>query len=322
VATYNSPESLGAMQPNRPQQAIEHAARTLESLWGRVRGLPEADGSRMGVLAFNFNGLAALVFQMRGGGARAVVSLDGVEGKENGARYLLSNDWFAPTRFTAPYLVYEQDEAQSAAWLRRTIFDRLRYADRTWVQVRDMRHPNHFPNHNRLPGQRPDAVAKWEQMAGNAVAFFDRHVKGDAGAAVTGELAEYKQFAQERALPGLPDEVELDRRLMSDLRPTLELYAEARRRDPDLNLMPESAWDLYAFRYRQQGRMEDVLAIRRAVAGMFPESALAALRLAGELRGAGKVAEAVEAAQEARKRVKDEETAKAVAEEERKLGLR
>jgi hypothetical protein len=52
--------------------------------------------------------------------------------------------------------------------------------------------------------------------------------------------------------------------------------------DRELDVVP-AAFNLYAFRDQQQKKMEDVLAIRRAVAEMFPQSARASVQLAGAL---------------------------------------
>src|SRR4029078_12544077 len=107
-----------------------------------TRQLPFVDTTRLAVLGVNFDGMAALSFQMKNMATRGVVSLDGWEGKENSTATLASGLHYDPRRMRVPYLVVLQDEQTAPPGLRldRTVFDALRYSDRQWLVLRSMSH--------------------------------------------------------------------------------------------------------------------------------------------------------------------------------------
>ena len=70
------------------------------------------DVSRLGLIGVNFDGMAALNFEMRNMRADALISLDGYEGKQSGTAMLRASPYFEPLRMRVPYLIFVQDERE------------------------------------------------------------------------------------------------------------------------------------------------------------------------------------------------------------------
>ena len=79
-----SRREYAAVQVSRPNVVVEARVRDFEFLLDHARRYSFADTSRIAAIGVNFDGMAALAFQMKNMAARAVVSLDGWEGRENG----------------------------------------------------------------------------------------------------------------------------------------------------------------------------------------------------------------------------------------------
>ena len=142
-------------QAARPAIALETQARTLEFLYALVHDLPYVDATRHGLIGVNFAGASALLVQSRGMQARAVVTIDGVEGKPHGAGILSASPWFDVVRIRVPYLTVQWDEPTLAP-VDYAVFDRLRYADRRSLVIRGLGHLDLVGN--LLPWPQIDTV--------------------------------------------------------------------------------------------------------------------------------------------------------------------
>ena len=81
VVAAPSSSRTGTLQASQPAIALETQTRNLEFLFAFARQQPYVDATRLGILGVNFDGMAALVFEMRNMQADAIISLDGYEAK-------------------------------------------------------------------------------------------------------------------------------------------------------------------------------------------------------------------------------------------------
>src|SRR4030095_11193749 len=65
VVAAPSSARTGTLQASEPEIALETQTRNLEFLFAVARQHPFVDATRLGVVGVNFDGLAALVFEMR-----------------------------------------------------------------------------------------------------------------------------------------------------------------------------------------------------------------------------------------------------------------
>jgi hypothetical protein len=171
-----------SLQSERPALALETHVHNLEFAAEFAASRQLGDRTRVAVLGTNFDGLAALIYQMRTGGAAAVVSIDGIEAKAGTRDVALQSPAFDPAKMRAPYLLFVQDEPNPRPSLRhdRAVWDALTHSTRYWHVL------NGF-NHIRLIGDVGHAMTlDRDQQAGYLFInrtirrFLDAYVKGDA----------------------------------------------------------------------------------------------------------------------------------------------
>jgi hypothetical protein len=285
VSTPSLPRT-GTQQASQPALALETQARNMEWLASWARALPYVDDTRIGIVGVNFDGLAALVYEMRNMRADAVVSLDGWEGKSNGKEILLRSPYYDPVRMRIPYLVFEQDEpsATGAIARDRQLWSALKYSARDWFVLKGFGHTLLISDQFTAPGLPDRAREGYRFVYGMIREFLDEHVKKAATPAAAlprarqaGLLAEEAHAA---ALAPVPTGEELERLVMSGgIARAAEILRRARAENPDVEIADEGTLNLYAFRYTQQQKLPEVLAIRRLTADAFPQSARAAYNL-------------------------------------------
>jgi len=102
--------ATSAMMSREPQKALARRVQTFELTAGLLDEIGFARRSEIGLLGINADGMSVLLYQMKNQAARAVVSIDGWEGKNNGFRFVSENEHFDPAAFDVPYLEFQQDE--------------------------------------------------------------------------------------------------------------------------------------------------------------------------------------------------------------------
>jgi len=302
VSSWSS-RRTATLQATRPAIALETQTRNLEYLLGFVRRQALGDESRLGVLGVNFDGMAALNFEMRNMRADAVISVDGYEGKTSGTAMLRDSPHFDPLRLRVPYLIFVQDENDPPPQLvhDRTIWDALRYATRYWYVL------NGF-NHGRLISDVANvSTLTADQRAGHTFIvrtmrrFLDAYVKRDADARSALENGPSdglpdpvrKVAVTAVALPPAPTSEEFERLVMEGpIERAALAYRQARERNPQLRIFDESTIGLYAFRYTQRKQLKEALELRRLAAEAFAESPTAAYQLGLTATDAGQPVEA------------------------------
>jgi len=291
VVTSWSSMRTATLQATQPAIALETQTRNMEYLaaFAGRQGLGDA-AAGLGLIGVNFDGMAALNFEMRNMRADAVISLDGYEGKRSGTAMLQASPYFDPLRMRVPYLIFVQDERDPGPALvhDRVVFDALAYSTRYWFVL------NGF-NHGRLISDVANVgTLTADQRAGHAFVvrtmrrFLDAYVKRDAATRALLEKAPseglpagvQKASFTEKGLAPAPTSEEFERLVMDGpIERAARAYREAKAANPRVQIFDEQTINLYAFRYAQRKQMNEALELRRLAAEAFPASADAAYRL-------------------------------------------
>ena len=305
VFAMPSAMSYATLQVGKPNAVVEARVRDLELLLDESRHFTFVDTTRIAVLGVNFDGMAALSFQMKNMAARAVVSLDGWEGKQNGAATIASGLHYDPRRMRVPYLVVLQDENGTPPALRldRTLFDAFRYASRQWLVLPRMTHAYLIGNPLVYPGVPDDQRASYERIVRGIHGFLDdalhpapetpRAIVTD-GAATDSNLV--RTFVMVAASSAVPDDAELERLIMveRDIDKVRDILRRSRRSDSTFAPFSEETISLYAFRFSRQGDIPFATRLLELNAEAFPGSWRAAMALGDRYRDLGDSARAVE----------------------------
>ncbi|MEO8027907.1 MAG: hypothetical protein ABI823_15590 [Bryobacteraceae bacterium] len=301
VITSPSLPRTGTLQASRPLIALETQTRNLEFLAGFMRGMPQADPTRLAIVAANFDGMAGLVFEMRNLAVSAVVSLDGWEGKANSVGTLRAALDFDPQRLRVPYLLFSQNEANPPPGLALDdrIFDSLRYSERAAYSIQGLNHGSYVLH--LLAG----AIASAEQRPGfrfvmeRTADWLDAFLRRDAAAAerikATPAAVTFTHRLEQHALDPLPTEEEVEEMVMAGGVDRLaDIFRRAVRANPDAVLFTPQTLDLYAFRFEQRGNLPAAIAIVQLRTEAFPASWAGWNRLAGLQEKAGRRSDAAQ----------------------------
>jgi hypothetical protein len=290
IAVIAAPSRLeyASLQVSRPNVVVEARVRDLEYLLDHARRYAFVDTSRIAVLGVNFDGMAALAFQMKNMAARAIVSLDGWEGKENGTATVTAGLHYDPRRLRMPYVVVLQDEQPTPPGLRldRTIFDAMQYSERQWLVLRSMSHAHLVGNPLVYPDVPMDKRRAYELLV-RGIHRFLASALGDATGAVTavgtasvahrGNDASpdvVKDLVRANARPAVPDDAELERLIMVDraVDKVASILRDGRRRDSSFTLFSQQTMNLYAFRFARQKDLSFAIRLLELNAEAFPRS--------------------------------------------------
>ncbi len=176
--------STFSMMSKEPQKALLRRVRTFEIIRELIKTIEFADDSKIGLLGLNSDGMSVLLYQMKNKEAKAVVSVDGWEGKNNGFRFVSENIYFKPSDFDVPYMEFQQDDDTDRASLQlnTSIFDKMTNSDRFSYVLKDFGHAYLTGNMIALPKLSERAIRQhkfWYQAVRN---LFDAYVKQDDSA--------------------------------------------------------------------------------------------------------------------------------------------
>jgi tetratricopeptide (TPR) repeat protein len=277
----------GTRQVNAPQRVLADRINNIEYVLSFARTIPSADLGRLGVIGVNFDGMTALLYQMKSGNASAVVSIDGWEGKVGTEATLKESIYYDPVNFTVPYFVVLQDEKDPQPWLTPSqgILNALLYADRYYYVFKDMSHAYLVADLYSLP-MIPDANRKAYVYLYTSIAkYFDAYVKGDAAAkSFINNVASdnglppgiVKTELKSAGLAPVPSAEELEMMIMAgEFDKVTQIAKNAVRTNPSLKLIDASALDLYNFRFTQRSQPESALKVRQLGIVTYPLSAQA-----------------------------------------------
>jgi dienelactone hydrolase len=278
-----------SLQVSRPNVVVEARVRDLEFLLDHARRYAFVDTSRIAALGVNFDGMAALAFQMKNMAVRAIVSLDGWEGKENSTATVTGGLHYDPRRLRVPYLIVLQDEQPTPPGLRldRTIFDAMQYSERQWLVLRSMSHAYLVGNPLAYPGIPPDKRRSYELLV-RGIHGFLASALGDSARLTTSVRTPFvadwrgtnaspdvvKDLVRATARPAVPDDAELERLIMVDraVDKVASILREGRRTDSNFTLFSEQRMGLYAFRFARQNDVPFAIRLLELNAEAFPRS--------------------------------------------------
>jgi hypothetical protein len=302
VMAVPSQASYATVQVSRPAVVVNARVRDLEFLLDRARTYSFVDTARVAVLGVNFDGMAALAFQMKNMAARAVMSLDGWEGKQSIIETVRSELSYDPRRMRVPYFVVLQHEPQPPPGLRldRTIFDAMRYSERQWLVLNAMTHAYLIGNPVVYPDVPPEKRAAYEYLVRATHRFLATALVDSSR-----DLAEadprldsstlVKETVHVAASPAVPDDAELERLIMIDraVDKVATIVPRERVTDSSFALFPEQTMALFAFRFTRGNDRAYALRLRELNAEAFPRSWTAADALGDTYRDAGDTAKAL-----------------------------
>ena len=297
---------IGTLQATHPQIALNERIGNLEYLLNFSHTFSNADPTRLGVLGINFDGMTALLFQMKNRQADAVVSLDGWEGKSGSSNTLKQSVYFDVNKMRVPYLTVLQDEKDPrlSLQLSREIFDGFHYAERYYYVLKEMNHSYLIGNLGVLPNLPTEKQKAYQFLYTTLFHFFEAYLKKSSA-----DLASLKKSASENgyavdlakielkksAFPPVPSSEEFEKLIMSEnIEKAANIFQEAKRLNPDVVLFDEQTMNLYAFRFTQRKLSQQVLAIRRLTAEAFPQSVYALDNLGNAYQEMGQKQKALE----------------------------
>ena len=299
VIAMPSQRAYGTLQVSRPAIVVEARVRDLEYLLAHARQYAFVDTARVAALGINFDGMSALAFQMKNMAARAVVSVDGWEGKQGFAGSFRSSLRYDPRRMRVPYLVVLQDEASPPPnlTLDRGIFDAFAYSDRQWLVLKQMTHAYLIGNPMVYPGMPDERRRAYELLARGVHRFLDAPL-GDPGRPlqelVTAEPATdgrgplVKDVVRREARPAIPDDAELERLIMIDRAAdkVAAILRAGKQADSAFVLFSQQTMALYAFRFSRQNDLPFAIRLLELNAEAYPRSWTAADALGNGYREA------------------------------------
>lgn len=288
VATIGRHSQMGTLQATKPPIALEWHTRNFEYLLAFLRTQPQADLNRIGVLGVNFDGMAALNFQMRNLTANAVVSLDGYEGKKLTSPIARQSPYFDVLKLRVPYLLFSQDKPPGLGLQPDTaFFAALKYSERYFYQVNNVEHAEYVANPLALPMLEADKRTGVEFVYQTVLRFFNAYVKKDAGSLAllkrsTEAIGLLKAESKQAALPPAPTADEFEQLLGvglgqdgSGVMRGIEVFRAAKKANPDLELFSVQTMNMFAFRMMRQNKKEEAVALLKLGVEAYPQSVAA-----------------------------------------------
>lgn len=171
--------STFSMMSKEPQKALMMRLRTFEVTKRLLETMEFADSSRIGLLGLNADGMSVLLYQMKNRQAKALVSIDGWEGKNGGSRYTSENIHFELAGLNTPYLEFQQDDNTDREHLQlnTSIFKQMTHSDRFSYVQKDFGHAYLTGNMIALPKLSEQAIEQHIFWYSAVLNFFDAYVK-------------------------------------------------------------------------------------------------------------------------------------------------
>lgn len=292
VVATPSLRAMAALQVTKPAIAIDTRVRDLEYLADRVRSLPFVAADRMVVLGINFDGMAALLYQMKNMSALGVVSIDGWEGKQNGAVMVRQSPYYDPLRIRVPYLVVQQDEASvpPPLALDSAVFGSLRYSTREHLVIRGLSHAYLVGSAALYPRTPEPQQAGYARLIERITTFVVDVSSDRSPRAATNEASSlFKEQRRELALRPAPYDEEIERIVMGErgAERLREVFRAARADNPDVKLFTRQSLDLFRFRLTRMQRAPDTLVLLELATEAFPTSVDARDNIGANVAGPG-----------------------------------
>ena len=269
---------VNGLQLNRPGLGLEARVRDLEYAVGFASRLPSADPERLGLVGINADGMAVAAHQMKHLGAKAVLSLDGWEGKRTGIGTVRESPYFDPVRMRGAWMLVTQHEPDPPPSLTPDagLFEAFRFADRYSLRIERVGHFHLTVDSRGFPLAAAERAGV-EAVLRRSVALFDVYLKGDTtrrAALEDASLPEgrYLENAMARARPAVPtaDEGEALIFEAGDVTTLATAVRAAASANPPERLFP--FWQIrnWAFRLRLGRRLTEAATLYRLNTEIYP----------------------------------------------------
>jgi dienelactone hydrolase len=292
--------SLASVQVTNPAAAIDTRIRDLEYLTAHARKYPFVDADRLAVLGINFDGMAALVYQMKNMRADAVISIDGWEGKRGSVETVRASPFYEPRRMRVPYFLVLQNEPNPPPGLAHdlSIFDALKYGAGEHVVARGLTHAYLVGAGAIFTDAPSERRTAHELLMRRIASFLDASLKRSSLARVSeNDPSIWVVDRRHNALKAVPDAEEVERVAMADrgAERLRDIFRDARRENPEVSLFSRTALNLFAFRMSRANRTPESLTFLELATEAFPRSALAQNDLGNGYLQTGDTTRAVQA---------------------------
>jgi len=282
--------------------------RDMEFAFDALHDVPEADVSRLGLLAYSSVSLHSILFQARQMAASAIVALEGWEGFLRGTRILAERAGYDPDAIRAPYMLIKKaaEERNPDYASDHEFFDSVSGSDRYRVIIAEADHQDFITLAyiaNRQDEKRPihDAACRITQ------AFFDAHLAGRTGGLesfiaspqVAGLAAGQVTVEHLEAAPALPTHGELVRMLEQGGDTLVEVRRLLESRGDAATWMPEAMLIDLGYALLREGHPHVAVDVFELTVQAYPSSANAHDSLSDAHEAAGQRAQAELAAQQA-----------------------
>lgn len=294
---------VSTLQGTNQQLAINDRVRAFEYLTAEAHTLPFANANKLAVIGLNFDGMPALIYQMRNMNASALVSINGWETIRPNNEGIFASLYLNRLKMRVPYLNFHWDQPNAQPADLRLI-ESLKYSERLHLVVDGLDHEGLITNPLALPFSGAKRKVGHEFLIKKVASFLDRYVKGIPSAEqalrakpeADGFPANLlKTDWKQAALPPVPYDAEFARVLwdQKDLAQATKIFREARAANPEVQLFSENELNMYVFRFNRMGRKAEVLAVRQLVAEAYPKSMAALVNLGGAYVANGQTEEAL-----------------------------
>jgi len=310
VVAAPSRASLAALQVTKTSQVIDVRIRDLEYLTAHAQQYSFVDPSRIAVLGINFDGMAALLYEMKNMRAMAVVSIDGWEGKNGSSPQVRASPLYDPLRMRVPYFVVQQDESNPPPPLAHdfTIFDALRYGDGEHSVLRGVSHAYLVGLGALYPGVPNDVRVARLALLERTAAFLDGVARGTTMTAPTTDSLLFKDHRRRAALAPVPIAEEIEQIITAPggVERLRAIHRRARAENPSVVLFSQSTLNLFAFRLTRTQRTPEALALLELGTEAFPRSVGSRNDYGNALLQAGDSARAVQSFAQALELIRDD----------------
>ncbi|MDX1941781.1 MAG: tetratricopeptide repeat protein [Saprospiraceae bacterium] len=284
VVATSSISKVGSWQATKPPLAIQESINNLEYLLNFAQSLSNVNTKQLGVIGTNFEGMPALLFQMKQMQADAVVSIDGWEGKQGSVPTILESIHFDVNKMRVPYFAIMQDEQNPSPYLTlsQAIPDTLVYSQSYYYVLKEMNHSYLIANLSIIPSISPEKSSAYSYLYTSIGHFLDAFVKkSPTSIRFMQQTATENGFPQaiiktaikKNALPAVPIPDEFEALVMNgDIEKVTNIYKAAKKSNPNVSLFDFNTIRLFAFRFNQRKQYDKVLAIWKLGAEAFPES--------------------------------------------------
>ncbi len=267
---------------------LENETRDMEYVISFMHDFPNADHDRLGVIGFDYGGMAALLVQMRNTDVDAVVGIDtGIMFLHNSV-LLKQSPSYKVTNLRVPLMLVTRTQAENGPEEDLSLFEQAKYSERFLLRLKGMNHQD-FTSFGMLLSTLLDAGdtsrrgkrMEYETTCRYVLNFLDAYVKRSGrvlsyieNRSDTEGLPEgFLTLERRRGVKAPPSEREFVELILKEgSGRAAEVYGEVKRTDHGYVLFREEILNALGYRLIQEGRIKEAVEIFRLNAEAYPQS--------------------------------------------------